>query len=165
MHASQFKADLLKAIQSEHTQLESLLNTLTEEQMLRTGVAGSWSVKDVLVHLTWWEQDLIGKIAAGEPLNPDLKGDQETVDHANALIVESQRATPLAEVLTEFLRSYQQVVQAIEGLPDEEVAREEVYAYLANTTSVHYAEHRAWIAAGLRPRRSFYAAALHSSEA
>lgn len=158
------KSAFLTHIQTEHAQLEALLNTLNEEQMLRPGVAGSWSVKDVLVHLTWWEQDLIGKIAAGEPLDPELKEDLQTVDHANALIVASRRKAPLADVLAEFLSSYQHILHTIEGLTDEDLANDDTYNYLVNNTVAHYAEHRVWIDASLRPRRGFSSAALSSKE-
>ena len=52
------KSHLLGLMRTEHSQLEALLNSLSEEQMLRPDVAGTWSVKDVLT-LTgrcsrWW---------------------------------------------------------------------------------------------------------------
>jgi len=131
------KSVFLTHIQTEHAQLEALLNTLSEEQMLRPGVAGSWSVKDVLVHLTWWEQDLIGKIASGEPLDPEVKGDLLAVNHANALIVESRRRTPLADVLAEFSRSYQNILLTVERLTDEDLANDDTYNYLMNNTVAH----------------------------
>jgi hypothetical protein len=52
MQNVQRKAALLSLMQTEHTQLETLLNTLSDEQLLHPGVTGSWSVKDVLAHLT-----------------------------------------------------------------------------------------------------------------
>ena len=164
MHDVHRKADFLAYIQAEHAQLEALLATLSEEQMLRAGVAGAWSVKDVLVHLTWWEQDLLAKLATGEVLDPELKGDPLAVDHANALIIEAKRKTPLAEVLAEFLSSYQQVLRAIEELSEEDLAREATYQYLVNNTGAHYAEHRVWITASLQPRRRFYVPALSIDE-
>ena len=160
----QRKSDFLTRIRAEHTQLEDLLSTLSQEQMLRPGVAGSWSVKDVLVHLTWWEQDLIGKIASGEPLDLQAKGDLLAIDHANALIVKARRRTPLTDVLAEFSRSYQHLLYTLEGLTDEDLANDETYNYLVNNTVAHYAEHRVWIDASLRPRRGFSSAALSRKE-
>jgi len=42
------KSQLLGLIQTEHTQLEALLSSLSEEQLLRGGVTDSWSVKEEL---------------------------------------------------------------------------------------------------------------------
>src|SRR5882724_8100683 len=99
------KASLLATIEAEHARLEEALASLSKEQMVQSGVAGLWTVKDVLVHLTWWEQDLVRRIETGERLDTRLKEDRMEVDHANARIVEARRATGLAVVLEEFRRS------------------------------------------------------------
>ena len=49
------KAALLANIQAGYDQLEALLASLSEEQMLIPGVNGSWSIKDNLAHLTVWQ--------------------------------------------------------------------------------------------------------------
>jgi hypothetical protein len=160
MHTFHRKSVLLAGICNEHAQLDELLDTLSEEQMLRPGITGPWSIKDVLVHLTWWEQDLIQTITQGKPLNPDVKKDLLAVDHANALAVEAQRQTPVKEVQAAFLRSSQQLLETIEHLSEEELANEETYTYLLENTSGHYAEHRLWIADGLASKPASYASTL-----
>jgi len=149
MQDLQRKSSLLSLIQTEHTQLESLLNTLNAEQLLRPATVGSWSVKDVLVHLTWWEQDMISEILHGVELDPGLGGEPWSTERANTLMVEAKRNTPLSEVLAEFHNSYQQLLQMVEGFTEADLAHDEIYTHLANNTGNHYAEHRRWIEAGL----------------
>jgi hypothetical protein len=144
------KSHLLGLMRSEHSQLEALLNSLSEEQMLRSDVVGTWSVKDVLAHLTWWEQAMISEIVHGVELDPGLNGEPWSTERANALMVEAKRDTPLAEVLAAFHDSYRQVLQVVEHLDEAELASEELYTHLANNTGNHYAEHREMIEAGLR---------------
>ncbi len=148
------KSSLLSLMQTEHTQLEALLNTLSEEQLLRPGVTGSWSVKDVLAHLTWWEQDMISEILHGVELDPGLGGKPWSTERANALMVEAKRETRLSEVLAAFHDSYHQIRQMVEGLPEVDLANDEIYTHLVNNTGNHYAEHRRWIEAGLNQKGS-----------
>jgi len=144
------KSSLLRLMQAEHTQLEVLLNTLSEEHLLRPGVTGSWSVKDVLAHLTWWEQDMISEILYGVELDPGLGSEPWSTERANALMVEAKRDTSLAEVLAAFHDSYRQTMQMVEGLAEVDLANDELYTHLVNNTGNHYAEHRRWIEAGLK---------------
>src|SRR5215472_9978778 len=143
------KSLLLGLMRTEHSQLEALLNSLSEEQMLRPDVVGSWSVKDVLAHLTWWEQAMVSEIVHGVELDPGLNGEPWSTERANALMVEARRSTPLAEVLAAFQDSYRQMLQVVEDLDEAELANEELYTHLANNTGNHYAEHRQMIVAGL----------------
>ena len=144
------KSHLLSLMRTEHSQLEALLNSLSEEQMLRPHVVGTWSVKDVLAHLTWWEQAMISEIVHGVELDPGLNGEPWSTERANALMVEAKRGTPLAEVLAAFHDSYRQMLQVVEHLSEEDLASEELYTHLANNTGNHYAEHRQMIEAGLK---------------
>ena len=51
--------------------------------------------------------------------------------------------------LEALLDSFQQVLQVVENLSEEDLASEELYTHLANNTGNHYAEHRQMIEAGL----------------
>ncbi|HEY4383695.1 MAG TPA: DinB family protein [Ktedonobacteraceae bacterium] len=144
------KSSLLNLIQSEHAQLEALLTTLSEEQLLQPEVSGSWSVKDVLAHLTWWEQAMISEILHGVELDPGLDGEPWSTERANTLMIEAKRATPLPEILAAFRDSCQQILHMVEGLAEIDLVRDELYTHLANNTGNHYAEHRRWIEAGLK---------------
>lgn len=139
------KEYLLSLIQSEHARLEALLQPLSQQQMLQSGVAGSWSIKDILAHLTWWEQAMISEIVHGIELDPGLQGEPWSTERANALTVEAKRSTPLAAILSEFTNSYSQIVNMLESLEEKDLASAELFEHLANNTGRHYAEHRQMI--------------------
>ena len=150
MQFSERKIHLLQLMQTEHDTLVTLLNSLSEEQILRPRIAGDWSVKDILAHLTWWEQETISEIVYGIELDPGLQGEPWDTGKANTLTVEAQRHTPLTDVLTAFHNSYQQINKVVEELSEETLADEEFCTHLMDNTSNHYAEHRTMIETGLR---------------
>lgn len=149
MQFSERKIHLLQLLQKEHDTLDTLLHSLSEEQMLRPQITGNWSVKDILAHLTWWEQETISEIVHGIELDPGLQGEPWNTEKANMLMVETQRNTPLADVLTAFHNSYRQMYDAIEELSEDMLADEDLYTHVLDNTGNHYAEHRLAIEKGL----------------
>lgn len=149
MQFSERKSHLLQLMQTEHHSLLALLDSLSEEQMLRPHITGDWSIKDVLAHLTWWEQETISEIVHGIELDPGLQGEPWNTEKANMLVVEAERLTPLADVLTAFHTSYRQMYSVVEQLSNDRFTNEEFYAHLMDNTSNHYAGHCMAIETGL----------------
>jgi hypothetical protein len=50
------KSELINHMQTTRTELENLLAPLTPAQLTTAGVAGAWSVKDLLAHIAWYQQ-------------------------------------------------------------------------------------------------------------
>jgi hypothetical protein len=126
---------------------------------------GDWSIKDLLAHITWWEQHMLRTLQRGlrgEPAIPltSQTDDAETALHdLNAEIFTTNQARPPQEIVTDFQRSYQEVLRAMEALPDEHLAdptsleavlERELVPLIAGNTYGHYDEHvpviRAWLA-------------------
>jgi len=142
----------------EHRQFEELLDALSEDEMTQPNVVGVWSVKDVLAHVAWWEQNCVSEIVHGVEIDPGPAGEPWVTDRANALMVAAKRDMPLADVLDEFRASYRSVVQTLEGLTDDRLDdtsidhSTSVYEFVADNTGRHYAEHRRDIEEGLGRR-------------
>ncbi|MEQ8672174.1 MAG: DinB family protein [Aggregatilineales bacterium] len=49
------RADLLRQIQESWNELQTVVASLTEEQLTRSTDAAGWTVKDHLIHLSIWE--------------------------------------------------------------------------------------------------------------
>jgi len=60
------KAQAIDKLETERRRLEQNLAPLNENDMLRPGVVGEWSVKDVLAHLASWEQFFLDWYAADQ---------------------------------------------------------------------------------------------------
>ena len=145
------KQDLLAAIEKERGALETFLETLTPKQMTEPGIVGEWSVKDVLAHLTEWEQMCLGWHKAGlrgeiPPLPaPGFKWNQ--TPQLNQQIYEKYRERPLNETLTQFRASHREIFKVIQGLSNEALFTSGHYAwtkkntlgtYMVSATSSHY---------------------------
>lgn len=158
------KAQILTRIQTTHAPLETILAQLTEEQMLQPGVESKSSVKDILAHITAWEQHLIRRLQSAlhegkaeiYVVEPDEPHDTDSV---NELIFVRNQHLPLHQVRSDFHRSFQEVLQAVEALSDDDLFNPQRLAQVFNApveriigsdTFYHYPEHtesiRGWLA-------------------
>jgi len=136
------KAELIKAIQVEHRQLDRNLVNLTKKDMVKHGVVGDWSIKDVLAHLTAWEQLLLNWYEAGlrgKMPSPAPVGMSQSAIHAlNQDIFEQHRKRPLASVWSQFQISYQQVLAIVQAIPEDDMLAPGRYAWTGRLTLVDY---------------------------
>lgn len=154
------KAELLAAINTEHERLTSTLRGLTDEQLVQPGVESDWSVKDVLFHITWWEQWMVQKLdalARGDNIPRLLRPDEDQdagLARLNSDIFAASRDRPLAEAREAFDRSFQQALAAVTALSEHDIFDPESLGgslgeaplhLIASDTYEHYAEHSATI--------------------
>ncbi len=145
------KAELLQDIRVERRRLENILAGLAPDEIIKPGVVGEWSVKDVLAHLTAWEQlflswyeaGLQGRVAETSPVGMSAKA----IDALNQIIYDQYRLCSMEEVLEKFQNSYQQVLAAVEAIPEEDLFAAGRYEwtgkwnladYVAGNTCNHY---------------------------
>ena len=77
------KSDLLNWLQEENQHWKALLAHIGPERMDQGGVAGHWSIKDIVAHLTPDHHRLVANIQAaqrGEP-EPDRKSTRLNSSH------------------------------------------------------------------------------------
>ena len=117
------RADLLAQLRSENEVWEGLLAEIGEDRMDEPGVAGAWSIKDVVAHLTAWRRRTVGRLGAvanGQPEpTPPWPADLHEDDEINAWFHARDRDKSVGEVLDESRRVFQQLASAIEKLPDD----------------------------------------------
>jgi hypothetical protein len=146
------KDQLLKDIYTERRRLEKNLSTLSEEDMLQPGVIGTWSVKDMLVHIVAWEKLFLDWYQAGlQGSCPDITPvgmSKKAIDALNQDIYEKNRCRSLEDVLSDFRTSYQQTLTTIKAIPEEDMfirgrfewtGRLTLADYIAGNTCNHYA--------------------------
>jgi uncharacterized protein (TIGR03083 family) len=157
-------AELMRLIRKGRAEFEALLGQMTDEQMARRGAAGDWSVKDILAHLTFWEQSMLRRIKAvvrGErPESMRVEGEEweTTMNRINDQNFAANRQRPHAEVLADFQRSHQEAIAFIGTISDADLAEgsraaqtlgRPLHDLIAGDTYEHYAEHgdaiRQWL--------------------
>jgi hypothetical protein len=128
------KAQLLKDLKDEETQWEALLGDIGEEHMTQPGVAGEWSIKDIVGHLTGWRRRSVGRFQAAlrhEPAPPPpWPPHLQTDDEINAWIYASNRDRALSEVLLESRTIFQQLVDTLNAFPEADLLDPQRFGWL-----------------------------------
>jgi len=146
------KTQLLNAMQKEHDALEKMIADLTHEQRNRSSTdIESWTFKDVMVHITAWEQMVLGWYQAGvrgeTPHLPAPGFNWKQMPALNAQIYEEGRERPFSTILENFQASFEEIKAVIESVDEAEMFTPEQYAwtnknnmatYFISCTSSHY---------------------------
>jgi len=118
------KKQLLAEMQSEQAAWLALLAEIGEENMTQPEVAGGWSIKDIVAHITGWRRRTVLRFrAALDPtvdMTPDYPAEldeDDEVDEINAWIYKANRDRPLADVLNDSREVFQQLVAEVSALP------------------------------------------------
>jgi hypothetical protein len=141
--------ELIDGIKAGREQLERLWAGLDEAQMTRRpGPQSDWSVKDLIAHLTYWEQFAIDLIElssnGGEPV-PDSDGDT-----INARVLAANYDRSLADIQSDFARSQQAFETLVTRLSDAELNamprfkwdyNQTIGELLASESYQHYTDH------------------------
>ena len=152
------KAQLFDWIKNARAPLDWFIAQMTEEQMLQPGVENKSSVKDLLAHITTWEQHLVRRLAGAAKdrvpevyvIDPHEPGETEGIDAVNEYIFTHNAQLPLQQVLSDFDRSLQDVLQAIDGLSEHDLfdpqGLAQVFGFpvervIGGDTFYHYPEH------------------------
>jgi uncharacterized protein (TIGR03083 family) len=150
------KTDMLQRVRTSRDTFAEALAAVPPERMTEPGVNGDWTVKDVLAHITWWEQHLLQRLRTGqEPLYAPGDDPRQVTDAANAAIYTEHREQPLEDVRAAFDTSYQELLSTLQALPPEDLADDEFYDTIGSDTFSHYQQHtemlRAWLAGSQTP--------------
>ena len=99
---------------------------LSNAQLIEPGVAGEWSVKDLIAHVTWWEEEALRHLplilAGGRP--PRYSATYGGIDAFNAMMAERKRDVSLADVLTQQDDTHRRLVDFIQSVPEDQFTRE-----------------------------------------
>ena len=119
------KAKLLADLQREQEQWEALLNQIGEARMDQADVAGGWSIKDIVAHLTGWRRRTVARLQAAQRGDDDFAvpwpAQLQTDDEINAWLYEANRDRSVREVLDDSRQVFQQLVTVIEAFPEAEL--------------------------------------------
>jgi hypothetical protein len=155
------KATLQDAIQAGRLGLDELLEQIPRGLMLEPILDNGWSIKDVIAHITAWEQRLLGWLAtAANGDTPQIPAKGYTWDDVDRLN-EERRAQTLSSSLEDTLASYRASMSllyaALDRLSDDDLnsyyfpdQEGMLWQYFAANTYEHYIEHGAVIRTWLK---------------
>jgi len=94
---------------------------LSDEEMLRPGVTKLWSVRDLLAHVTWWEEEALTHLPlilrGGTP--PRYKVAYGGIHAFNALMTERKKSLSLRQVRREHAETHRRLVAYLESVPQD----------------------------------------------
>lgn len=116
---------------------------LPDARLTEPGVVGDWSVKDVLGHVTTWEQEALTHLPVvlegGRPPRYVRHGG---IDAFNARMTEQKRALSLGDVLQQLHDTHGRLLDFVASLPEDQLrAGSRARKRLRLDTYAHYPEH------------------------
>jgi len=137
------------------TDFEASYAGVSDTALLTPGVTGAWSVRDIIAHVTWWEEEALHHLPlvreGGRP--PRYSVRYGGIDVFNALMTEQRRDRSLADVLRQHDEVHERLVDYVRRAPAELFTKETRFRRrLRLDTYGHYPIHaraiRSWRAAG-----------------
>ena len=110
---------LLKRLDKSWRDFQEAHAGLSEAQLMMPGVTGKWSVRDILAHVTTWEEEALKHLPlvlkGGRP--PRYSLTYGGIDAFNALKTEQKKNLPLAQVLQQMRDVHHRLIAYIEIVP------------------------------------------------
>ena len=135
---------LLKQLDKAWAAFKESYAGLTGSQLTEPGVVGNWSVKDILAHVTTWEEEALKAL----PLilqgrrPPRYSVTYGGIDAFNAKMVDQKRDLSLSEVLRQQEETHHRIIDYVQSAPEEQFIKETRFRRrLRLDTYSHYPEH------------------------
>ena len=142
------RAQLLARLDKAWTAFTASYAGLSDVELLAPGVTGAWSVRDIIAHVTWWEEEALRHlpgILRGET-PPRYSVTYGGIDAFNALMTERKRHLSLTKVLQEQEQTHRRLIALIEGAPADQITTDTRWRHrLRLDTYGHYPKHAAAI--------------------
>lgn len=108
-------AELILEMKKNYQIFLQRCEALTQEQALIGGICGEWSAKEVIDHLTGWQEaspSFLQDILSSERVELDVE-----IDAFNQISVQTKRALSWQESLAAFIESFAAFDQALQDIP------------------------------------------------
>jgi uncharacterized protein YdhG (YjbR/CyaY superfamily) len=155
LEAGVTRSRLLKRVEARWQELVASYADLSAADMTERGVTGTWSVKDIVAHVTVWEEEALSHLPAilAGRRPPRYSVTHGGIDAFNAQMTERNRELSLAEVLRRRDATHRRLVEFIRSVPESACASDTRFRRrLRLDTYGHYAIHAKAIL-GWRERR------------
>ena len=153
------RAELVLNVRTGRDRLEAALAQVDERHMTDIGLRETWSVKDLLAHLGWWEQRaayVASTLREGQV--PEGTINATDVDQVNATVYQEHHQQPLVEVRHYEHDAYLGLLTLVEKMSENDLFDPQRFPWtkgqpladwVINNTYGHYDEHMpallAWI--------------------
>ena len=138
------RGTLLRRLETAWKDFTDSYAGLSETGLLEPGVTKAWSVRDIIAHVTTWEEEALKHLPAvlegrTPPRYSTLYGG---IDAFNALMTTRKSDLSLAEVLRQQAMVHDRVIELIGRAPEDQLVRETRFRRrIRLDTYGHYPKH------------------------
>ena len=138
------RQQLLKQLDKAWAAMKESYAGLSDSQLTEPGVTGRWSVKDILAHVTTWEEEALQHLPlileGGRP--PRYSTRYGGIDAFNAQMTEQKRGLLLSDVMRQLEDTHRRLIAYVQCAPEEPFTRETRFRHrLRLDTYSHYPKH------------------------
>jgi hypothetical protein len=142
------RPQLLKRIERAWRDFHQSYAGLTEAELLAPNVTGAWSVRDIIAHVSTWEEEALTHLPSilegHRP--PRYSVTYGGIDAFNALMTTRKAGLSFTEVLRQQDEIHQRLIALLERVPEQEIASDTRFRRrLRADTYGHYPKHTAAI--------------------
>ena len=152
------KTELLSRIKTSYSSLFGLVENLDSALLDKSLEGGGWSIKDILAHITSWEDVLIRFHIQAQPFDQVVGLEtadywETSEDETNEHFYRRHRDWSGERVLSYLQATHGRLIEALEALPEERLADPTVHSgdnaqamsplinYVIGNTYEHFEEH------------------------
>ena len=148
---------LLKRLDKAWCAFKQSYAGLSDPELLEPGVTGAWSVRDIIAHVTTWEEETLKHLplvlAGRRP--PRYSATYGGIDAFNARTTEQKKNLTLLEVFRQQEDVHRRLIELIEGVPENQLGGDTRFRHrLRLDTYGHYPKHADAITQWRRSRRA-----------
>jgi hypothetical protein len=117
------RRQLLKRVDKAWEAFNESYASLSDAQLMEAGVTGAWSVRDILAHVTTWEEEALKHLplilkGSTPPRYSVLYGG---IDAFNARTTEEKRSLSLSEVREQLAATHGCLIELIRSVPEHQL--------------------------------------------
>lgn len=145
------KIQVIDKVEQGWKDFQDSFSGLSDAEMVKQGVTGDWSVKDIIAHVSWWEEETLKHLPEVlQGIRPQrysvLYGG---IDAFNAQMTEKWRSLTLDEVRKQTDETHRKLLEYLKGVSEEHFTAESRFRRrLRLDTYSHYPIHtqaiRSW---------------------
>ncbi len=138
------RRQLLERLESGWEAFKASYAGLSDSELLKPGVTGAWSVRDIIAHVTAWEEEALKYLPlileGGKP--PRYSATYGGIDAFNARMTEQKSGLSLADVLAQQDETHRRLVALVQSVTADQFTRETPFRRrLRLDTYGHYPQH------------------------
>ena len=138
------RRQLLRRLDAAWATFETSYAGLSDAQLMKPGVTGDWSVRDILAHVSTWEEEALTHLPlileGGTP--PRYSVRYGGIDAFNARMTEQKASLSLAAVRRQLDETHRRLIDFVQSTPEDQLSRESRFRRRLRLDAYgHYPQH------------------------